>query len=419
MNEEQQRVFDIVTKEFKSVCICGSGGVGKSYLVKHIVNDMTQNNRDIAVVATTGTAAVNVGGRTVHSLFNLTPFIKNYEMHADFIKYKRLDIVKRLRRLKTLIIDEVSMLDNVLCDGISTILSVVRNNVEPFGGVQMVFVGDFFQLPPVSNDFCFKSLSWEMLEPKICELKTIVRQKGDEEFIKILQRIRVGKFTKKMMQKLVSLQDTEFPEDVKPTILYSTNVDVDSINKRELDKLRDGTRVFCVYSARYLKTKGRDKRLELLDIELCEGAQVMVTRNIDIENEIVNGTRGVVVRVNKSDVLIRTVDGKEVSVEYITEDIIVGTQGTDGTDGTHGTHDKKEQIVYMPLRLAYALTIHKAQGATLDCMEISLDSKVFNYGQAYTGLSRAKNMKSVKIKNLCMSAFRTSPDVLEYMSKVI
>lgn len=400
MNEEQNKVFHMITNTNNSACICGPGGVGKSYLVDNIVEYMISKKRHIGVVATTGTAAINIKGTTLHSFFNLTPFVTDYEKHANIIKYKRKDTVDKLKNLQTLIIDEISMLDDVLCSGISVILSIVRNNPSPFGGVQMVFVGDFFQLPPVQNNYCFKSLHWQLLEPVMCELKTIVRQMGDTAFIKILQKIRVGKHTKKTIHKLMPLLDTEFPEHIQPTKLYSTNVDVDSINNREMEKLKVDGRECKTYVAKYTNAKNVNINL---DVTLCEGAQVMVTKNVDICKRLVNGTRGTVVKVSKNVVTIRTVNGDIEDIEFFTEVL---------------DQEKNVKATFMPLRLAYALTIHKSQGATLDCMEICLDNKVFTYGQAYTGLSRAKSMNSIKITALNMSAFKTSPVVLEYMDRV-
>lgn len=404
MNLEQQTAFDIATKTKNSIYISGPGGVGKSFLLNHIVTQLYILNQNTAVLATTGTAAVNIKGRTIHSFFGLTPLDTDYHEHAFHINTKKKynQIKKNIINVETIVIDEISMLDDVLCNGISIILSTIRNNDKPFGGIQMIFVGDFLQLPPVKNDYCFKSSSWNLLNPEIHELKQIFRQKGDTEFIDILHNIRIGKHNKTLIKKLLPLKNTVFPDNIQPTKLYSTNVDVNSINNLELNKLRDNKRQFYKYNAIYTSNK-KDKNKNIENdnsIELCVGAQIMVTRNIDIENDIVNGTRGVVLSLDENVVHIKTISNDIVHITYIKEDL--------NKEGT-------ENLKFLPLKLAYAITIHKSQGATLDCMEICLDNKVFNYGQAYTGLSRAKNMQSIKITALTMSAFKTSPEVLKYL----
>lgn len=400
LNQEQLQVFNDVMNNNRSVYIGGGGGVGKSFLINEIVQKKTEQMKNIVVSATTGTASVNINGKTLYSVFGLTPFIQDYEEHAEFLMKRRKDIVKIIKTLHTLVIDEVSMLDDIMCDGVSVILSAIRKDDSPFGGVQMVFVGDMFQLPPVKNDWCFKSYYWRELNPKKYDLTTIVRQKDDIQFQSILKNIRVGNCQKEIVKKLLPLKHTVFPDHISPTHLYATNVDVDKINTKELNKLKEQNKKSMIYNATFINMNPCTG----YDADLCEDAQVMVTRNIDIENNLVNGTRAVVVDLHPTHVHIKCLDGTIHNIEFTTEDRDI---------------KGKQQIRFMPLRLAYALTIHKAQGATLDCMEISLDEKVFGYGQAYTGLSRARDMKSIKIVKLSMKAFHTSPDVIEWYKELL
>ena len=392
-------------KEGHNLFICGSGGNGKSFLIDHINNYCHSKYIYCRVCSTTGTSAVNINGKTLHSLFGLKPWAINYEQHADFIIDKYKFISKQLRKIRVLIIDEVSMLDDVMCNGISLLLQRVNDTSEPFGGVQIIFVGDIFQLPPVQNNYCFFSESWTDANPKIIELKECVRQEGDIEFYNILEEVKYGSISQENYDKLKSLKNNEFPEDIKPTKLYSTNVDVDKINIQEFNKLKENneSKVFTPIFSGFDK-KERERTIKKYEIELCLDSQVMITRNVSLDDNIVNGTRGVVTKMCDDFIVIKTVDNKKKTIPYIKDDI-------------QSDSKTKKTISYLPVKLAYALTIHKSQGATLDCMEIDLGNKIFSNGQAYTGLSRARNMKSVKITKIKKESIRADEKVVEWMQK--
>ena len=271
LNQEQLEVFDYVINNNESVYIGGGGGVGKSYLINEIVKKKTDQMKNVIVSATTGTASVNINGKTLYSVLGLTPFIQDYEEHVEYLMKRRKDIIKTIKLLHTLIIDEVSMLDDIMCDGVSVILSAIRKDDSPFGGVQMIFVGDMFQLPPVKNDWCFKSYYWKELNPKKYDLSTIVRQKDDIEFQNILKNIRKGNCHKDIIKKLLPLKQTTFPDHISPTHLYATNVDVDKINMKELKKLKEKNKKCMTYNATFINMNACNG----YDSELCEDAQVI------------------------------------------------------------------------------------------------------------------------------------------------
>jgi len=302
------------------------------------------------------------------------------------------------------------MLDLELMEKISKYLSLARYNNKPFGGLQLVLTGDFCQLEPVSGDYCFKSDLWEKLNLEIIYLHKMIRQDGDTKFQKMLMKLRYGICSEKNYEKLLSLKDNEI-NNIKPTILYPNNVNVDKVNKLEYEKLIESGAQKKVYEIQLPSLKkNKDKAttwLNTLDIpnsiELCVGCQVVVLANIDQEKGIINGTRGCIIQLKNNSVIIKRVNGSSYEIEY---------------HKAVSIEDKEIFICHMPLKLAYALTIHRSQGMTLDAIEIDIGSKIFAAGQAYTALSRAHNLKSIKIKAISKNSFIIKDSVKEFYKKI-
>jgi ATP-dependent DNA helicase PIF1 len=301
------------------------------------------------------------------------------------------------------------MLDADLFDKISDYLKYIRKNNKPFGGLQLVLTGDFCQLEPVSGDYCFKANEWNQLKLKTVYLHKLIRQDGDLVFQNILSKVRFGKCTTKAYEILSGLKDKEFGE-IKPTILYPRNFDVDKINKLESEKLIASSAKKEEYKLEYPKSKNKErtqrwvKSLDIPEIvSFCVGDQVVVTANINQEDGIVNGTRGIVVDVKSRKVNIKRINGELVWINYHT---------------STSAEDSNLSVAYIPLKLAYALSIHKSQGMTLDAIEIDIGSKIFAAGQAYTALSRAQSLDSVKVKSISTSSFIINPDVLAFYKEV-
>jgi ATP-dependent DNA helicase PIF1 len=231
-----------------------------------------------------------------------------------------------------------------------------------------------------------------------------MRQKDDEPFMEMLKRLRLGKCSRADLETLRALKDTQFPEGIEPTKLYCKNVDVDAINTREILKLDAELRT---YSVRYTGSREASERYAKSanvpeTISLCIGAQVMITYNIDLGRQLVNGTRGVVTALNASGVTMKLLDGREELIPFIR------IQNEDDPD---------IDFHYMPIKLAWAVTIHKSQGLTLDAIEIDIGSNIFSVGQAYTALSRARNLKSVRIRDVAARSFCASQDVKEFLAR--
>ena len=354
-----------------TIFLTGSPGTGKSFVLQVIMPQLLHKN--VGITATTGCAAINVGGTTIHSFFKLKPDTNVFK-HIAKLTSTKCDTYKKIRDLDLLIIDEVSMLDSILCNTISDILKACKNTDKVFGGIQMIFVGDFFQLPPVTNNFCFLSSSWLTLNPKIIELTELIRQTDDKLFQLILAKLRFGKLTQQIYDILIKNKEISFT-DIKPTKLYPNNVDVDKINQKEIKKIlvnEPKSNMFVAYFTKDVNDNLKQK-LDEYTIFLCVGSQVMITRNISIENELVNGTRGVVVDINTSSCFVKTLNGLIHEINYYPQEY-------------KNNYVKNLTIMFMPIKLAYALTIHKSQGSTIDYLEIDLGSKIFEYGQGYTAL---------------------------------
>lgn len=410
--EDNDELYDTQFKSLvnviygKNVFITGEGGTGKSKLIKHIVKYQKKHKIKHGVTASTGAAATLIDGTTIHSFLNIGLATKS----VSELSYKINATTKsKIRNIKLLIIDEISMIDNKLFSKISKLLSIVRNDKTPFGGIQVVLVGDFTQLPPVKNDYCFKSKTWKKLKLVCISLDKQMRQSSDPEFQKMLSYLRFNKMTTEIYNKLEKQIGFTLDSEIKPTVLYSKNKNVDEINNKKYQETVQKNN-FDVYKFSIKYDESNKKIKKLIEkrfknepyINLCKNLQVMVTFNIDIDNNIVNGTRGVITHITDSEIYIKTINKPFYKIPYI------DLKNDDG------------EILYsfIPLKLAYALTIHKIQGSTLDYVKMNIGSDVFTYGQAYTALSRAKELKNINIISLNKNAFICNPDVKSFYEKM-
>lgn len=413
LTEKQQQVVDLVSKG-ENVMMSGPGGTGKSFLIQYIVSLKSRllfdESHKMGVTATTGAAAVLIGGTTLHSFLGIGLGVESV---PELIK--KLSLYKNLtcwRSLQILIIDEVSMLSVELFDKLECISRLVRGNGKPFGGIQLILSGDFLQLPCIKGDFCFKSSQWKKCIPNVICFDEILRQ-TDTEFHEILNRARFGKITVQDVKYIKSkcclknfTDTTDQPLLIKPTMLLCKRVDTDTINNTELKKIKN------VQIYEYTKTvvwseKSDQKVLNSLkyipeSVSLCVGAQVMLTVNLNIVEKLVNGSRGIVVEFSESL-------GKPLPVvQFVDKKITVDLFKYNIENGQNVPIVTVSQI---PLQLAYALTIHKSMGATLDSAYIDF-AGVFEYGQSYVALSRIKSLKNLYVKNLETSSFKAQPEAL-------
>jgi len=422
----KQRLAVEQTMNGENILITGPAGTGKSYTIKYIIELLKANKKTVGLTATTGTAAFIIGGQTIHSFMGLG--IGDETIAELFIKVKnRSNIYRTLIELDVLIIDEVSMLDSLLFEKISQLLCYIKSHSlkdmellnKPFGGIQVIFIGDFCQLAPVNGTYCFLSKLWKDANIKVILLEELVRQNGDNLFQQILQIIRRGRCTDNILKVLRTLKDTRFNDEIIPTKLYPKNVNVDRINELEINKLKMAGNKTHLYNAEASKDKGKNANIAKYDVELVENAQVIVTRNIDISLGIVNGTRGIVKALEEECVVIKDTQGQLHTIYYYKD--VIDTPGktvaiADSTATSPSTEAKtgaaeKSYISHIPLKVSYALSIHKSQGMTIDAVEIDLGDNIFTCGQAYTALSRAKSLASIKIIDVSKESFKMNPHV--------
>jgi ATP-dependent DNA helicase PIF1 len=382
-----------------SILLTGSAGTGKSYTIKYIIEYLNNANKKYAITASTGTAAVIIGGQTLHSFLGLglgTGSVK--EILNNILKNKKK--YESILNLDVLIIDEISMIDKELFEKISIILSIIKSNDKFFGNIQLILVGDFCQLAPVKGKYCFLADIWNKMNIKIVLLEKLIRHNEDLLFQQMLKILRKGKCTDNIIKVLNKLKDTKFENGIIPTKLYPINVNVDKINNIEIEKLKAEGNISKTYRA--VTSCDKEKEGEKFTIELTLNAQIIVIRNINVEDSLVNGTRGIIKHLGEDFVIINDVKGNIHKIKYFTDTF------------NNVISSKSSYIIHMPIRICYALSIHKSQGMTIDALELDLGSNIFTCGQSYTALSRAKKLSSIKIIDIDKDSFRTNIDVKKF-----
>ena len=430
-SEEQQIAFQKYL-EGKNIFITGPGGAGKSQLIKDIYKDALQKEKRIQVCALTGCAAVLLGckAKTIHSWAGIgLASGSNDSIVAKIVKsvFKK----KVWKETDILILDEVSMMSKKLFDLIDSIAKKVRNNPKPFGGIQVIFSGDFYQLPPVGDkeqletmQFCFESSLWFetfTIENHV-QLRTIFRQK-DLMYSTILNQIREGKIKKSSILRLNEYINREKPVDAVITKLFPTRNKVERINQSEMVKLTAEEKEYVLKPVFELAMTEKEKcrRLEFSKEQiatelqfiqgnlLCEnkirlkvGSHVMCIVNIELASGqmICNGSQGVIVKINDQNIpVVKYNNGIEMAMNHH----VWPSENIPGIG-----------VSQIPLILAWALTIHKCQGATLDCAEIDVGEGIFECGQTYVALSRVKSLEGLFLTSFDPSKIRIHKKVRDF-----
>jgi len=414
LNEDQKKAVVAVTERHKNIFLTGEPGTGKTYTIQTIKEILLKQKKKVAVTALTGTAAVLANAKTLHSFLGIGIAKGEVDYWVKEAKMKHKDKVLAIQNTDVLIIDEVSMLDAELFYKISEYLKIIRHSKRPFGNLQMIFVGDFCQLPPINGEYCFLSPLWVEANIQSIFLKENVRQAKDPEFGEMLRRLRWG-YDAMSDRDLVILEEmtkTVFPESIIPTRLYPKNLQVDRINKDFFRRLVNNDYVDVITCVPKVEQKYAVKFRAYadltgiqLDLELCIGTQVMITRNIDVDEGLVNGTRAVIQAIYRHDFSVDVIllNGRRAHIAYVEASFPL---------------DMKNEITYqmMPLKYAWAISQHKCQGMTLDAIEIDLGKDIFENGQAYVALSRAEHRKNVRIVNFDRFSFKTHDEVKRFYS---
>ena len=420
LSTEQQLAFNKYI-EGENIFITGPGGTGKSELIRRIYKHALSQNKEISVTALTGCAALllNCKATTVHSWSGIG--IGNKPPDELIKKIRKNKFAKKMwTNTKILIIDEVSMLSKKLFDLLNHIGRILRNNGLPFGGIQVILSGDFYQLPPVgdtndidSSKFCFESEEWLPKENQI-ELIKIFRQ-SDTKYADILNQIRKGRIKRSANDLLTSYVGRPIPENLVITKLYPTRNKVDNLNFEEMANLDSeeiefnlNTKVGATTQSRYSSAEIKYETDHLINNITCEkivrlkvGAHVMCVVNIQGEHiEICNGSQGIVTAF--------TSDGlPKVKFNNGIEMIMARHMWTSEKIPTIG-------VTQIPLILAWALTIHKSQGATLDAAEIDVGSGIFECGQTYVALSRVKSLDGLYLTSYDPTKIKINKKVFEF-----
>lgn len=401
LSDEQNNVIKAVFQG-KNVLLMGSGGTGKSTLIKHLTQLCNEENINIGITASTGSAAVLIDGRTVHSYLGIGLAKDNANVLANSLFFKNKKKIKELKELQILLIDEISMIDGEFFSKISKFLSIVRRDNRSFGGLQLILSGDMHQLPPVQGILVFNSDIWNELDLCPHILTKIYRQENDTLFQEILERAKSGVITDKDIEILKECKGQHFRNDIKPTCLYPTNAKVDIINSQEYEALKEPEMEYhTIYANKDSKTYCDNIGI-IPVLKLKIGTQVMITRNINPVSKMANGTRGVVTQMLPTHVIISTLYGfREIHpIEFV------------------NSNDKNLVYSLIPLKMAWAITIHKSQGVTLDCCKMDIGKSLFAHGQAYTALSRVKDLHGLCILYIEKSAFKTHPDVIQFYNNL-
>lgn len=401
LNTLQQKAYDLVLSK-KNVFITGAGGVGKSLVIKKLKKDLeTKYFTNVAITSTTGISAMIIGGTTLHSHLGIGLGVASYKKLLKKIRDDK-KLLSRWTRMEVLIIDEVSMLTIELFEKLERLGRNLRKDSKPFGGIQIILTGDFCQIPPVgSPDLLFESPIWDLVVHETIYLTQIMRQ-TDESFMRILNKVRLGDIDEEVETILKSREIKYHSTDgILPTMLYSINSKVDATNQHYYDKLESEEHHFKIMYKWHKSIIHKEKYDPMIrfaqDLYLKIGTQVMFLINAD---GLVNGSRGIITKfVGKCPVVLWD-NGTEAMVSAATLDI-------------EENDDKILSYSQIPLKLAYAATIHKAQGSTISLARINI-TRIFEFGQFYVAISRVRNLESLYLKNLNFALIKANPKAVEF-----
>lgn len=407
----QTEALDIL-KMGKNVFLTGPAGSGKTYVLNQYIAFLKEKKIPVGVTASTGIAATHLNGITIHSWSGLG--VKDNLSDSEIEKLlTKSYLKKKFKYTQVLIIDEISMLQNFQLDTIDRICRAFKQSSAPFGGMQVVLCGDFFQLPPISkgnfpkptvgqrkSNFAYHADIWSQMDLQICYLSEQYRQDLEDDLLSILNDIRQNEISQKT-QELLQQRQAIKQSKLIPTKLYTHNREVDQLNLQELEKIAGHSKIY------QMQTTGKKKLAESLkksclameELHLKKEAVVMFVKN-NFEAGYVNGTLGKVVAFDKDSPVVRTYQGREIVVDYETWHI--------EEEGLI-----KARITQIPLRLAWAITVHKSQGMSLDAAEIDL-SRSFVAGMGYVALSRVRSLSGLYLKGINPMALQVDESILNF-----
>ncbi len=425
---EQTHAFDLYCQG-DNVFLTGPGGTGKSFLIKEMISHAKTNGKACVVCALTGCAAIllECNATTIHSWSGIGMMNGDDDAIIRRVSQKK-EMRQHWKGAEILIVDEVSMMSKRMFELLNAIAQRIRGNSKPFGGLQVVFVGDFFQLPPVEKDgFCFESDQWFDVFPKKqhLELKTFFRQ-SDPVYIDILMKIRKGNLDVESIAQLEKYVARDRDQPI--TKIVPTRKQADFINQDMFSKVKETSHTFDALIHRdlhlYLKDgrtieppvlaicerlseSEKDREIENLmkhnniqqSLQLKKGSQVMCMRNIDMDRGVCNGSQGTIVDLVKGRPIVLFSNGTKMCMEQqVYQSDVYPTLA----------------VCQFPLCLAWALTIHKIQGSSLTHAQIDIGNSIFEYGQTYVALSRIKTMDGLYLMNFQPKKIKSHPKVIAF-----
>lgn len=446
LSDEQNHALDLFN-EGKNLLITGPGGVGKTHLIHEFIKSAERKGKKVQVCALTGCASILLGcsAKTIHSWSGIK-MARGAKKQIIERALRGKKTKKNWKGIHVLIIDEVSMMSKKIFEVLEELSRFTRLNSNPFGGLQVVLTGDFFQLPPIGNvnepdtsAFCFESPLWHTVIPldNHIELKTMFRQK-DPKYIQILSQVRKGELNEENINTLIEHSKRKYDIDKNNGIniskLFPVRSRVDYINQVMFDKLESDQTEYNIeqiYDCRVYLETGNGVEPEVLEscnnmtatekeyemnsllssaqcsehLKLKVGALVMCTANIDMENGICNGSQGIIIDLVGQD--------KIPKIHFANGVIMLMSK-----HNWQSTDYPTIAIKQYPLQLAWALTIHKIQGATLNVAQMDIGTSIFEYGQTYVAMSRVKSLDGLYLSDFNPKKIKANPKVIEFYKKI-
>lgn len=422
--DQQLHVFDAIERR-ESVFITGSAGTGKTKLVQEIIELLRKihGKRSVFVTAPTGVVACALGGQTLHSFAGVGLAEGDAETLVSQVLNNRR-VFRRWKMVKALVVDEISMVEADFFDKLEYIARMIRENDETWGGIQLVVSGDFLQLPPVKvgrdfdrgKEFAFEADSWDRSFQLQVGLQTVFRQ-SDPKLVRLLQGIRRGELDAEGLEMLMQRRCSQEPDETVVR-LYPRIADVSRVNNMRLNSLAEEIIVYEAFD------KGEKPWIDQLDrgiapnrLQLCKGARVMLTKNLNVKDKLVNGATGTVTGFRKAikGNIAKICGGKLLPIVKFDSgcEKVINTQTWDVMMGDKICATRLQ----LPLILAWAMSIHKSQGMTVDKLHTNL-SQAFGFGMVYVALSRVRSLDGLSFSSdLCPSKIMAHPKVLEYYKK--
>jgi len=420
--------------EKKNIAISGPGGVGKTYQINRIREFCDKQKINYHVCASTGIAAVLIGGTTLHHWAGIKPFMVDKFQKGDLnivVSWKK-EATRRIASTKLLIIDEVSMIGRSLFELIDVYCRKIKKRDEPFGGIQIIVSFDMLQLSPVKDDFVFNSATWEALDFSYVYFTKTYRTE-DQRFFELLSRARIGKLNNddvSLLKTRLRADNKEFElRGIKPTILYCHKVNVEKVNFDEIQKLpgsfynykckdalyKNDLDITPTYTAQPPEVLEYFEEMKTLMNTLIEDeiflkpmAQVMLTKNLNVEEGLVNGSRGVITSCEPNGVRVKFCGNFE-------NDVLIPYCDFEYTDPITNISFVR---LHIPLQLSWAITIHRVQGQTLEYAKIDLGKNIFCPGQAYVALSRMKSLEGIVLMSFDERKVYASEEALDFDEKI-